>query len=151
CTDEGDFDERLISLRAPKSHLPPQDRAANFILQLARLAERLKFPEGRVERKTKFAVIIVDHATYLTDARFQALILKLFKLSAAHSTRLLWLGNLDSHQVKETHQFDLHSDSRAHLCIPELGQDDLIRLYRSVSAQRERQWGEAMLHFAFDW
>ena len=67
---------------------------------------------------------------------------------------MLWLGALDTRSIKAATAIELHTDTRTHLCLPELGRDDLLRLYRVIATRGERfwgQWGEAMLYFVHDW
>ena len=121
CQAEGDSVERVQSLTTPK------------------------------RRKGQVAVIAVDHAASLPDEAAAALCVKLKELAAHGSVALLWLGSLDCRAVKRAQAFDPHTDARTHLCIPELGRDDLIRLYRAIAGRKECQWGEAMLYFTLDW
>src|SRR5690606_3602457 len=84
-------------------------------------------------------------------ADFQLVTKRIAELAAQNPTALLWLGALDSRSTKVATGVELHTDARTHFCLPELGRDDLLRLYRAIAVRQDRQWGEAMLYFALDW
>jgi hypothetical protein len=100
------------------------------------------------------AVILVDHAAALAADHLREVAARLHAVARQHRTAMLWLGPLDTRSIKAATGIDLHTDIRAHLCLPELSRDDLLRLYRVIAERDERfwgQWGEAMLYFVFDW
>lgn len=115
-----------------------------------RLAE---FTGPRRERGQN-GVILIDHAASLPLTELPLVVQRLDEISAQNPTAMLWLGALDSRSIKAVTGIELHTDTRTHLCLPELGRDDLLRLYRAISGRGERfwgQWGEAMLYFVLDW
>lgn len=79
---------------------------------------------------------------------------RLREIAAQNPTFIVWLGALDSRSIKAAYGIELHTDTRTHLCLPELGRDDLLRLYHKIATRNERfwgHWGEAMLYFVLDW
>lgn len=99
-------------------------------------------------------VILIDHAASLRIAELPLVITRLRNITAQNPTATLWLGALDTRTIKATTGLDLHTAAPTHLCLPELGRDDLLRLYRAISSRGERfwgHWGEAMLYFVLDW
>ena len=99
-------------------------------------------------------VILVDHAAFLPPAELLLIAKCLPEITAQNPTTTLWLGALDARTIKATTGIEIHTVAPTHLCLPELGRDDLLRLYRAISSRGERfwgQWGEAMLYFVLDW
>jgi hypothetical protein len=99
-------------------------------------------------------VVLIDHAASLPLAELKLVVARVREISTQNPTALLWLGSLDTRTTKAATGIELHTDTRTHLCLPELGRDDLLRLYRAISSRGERfwgQWGEAMLYFVLDW
>jgi len=115
------------------------------------LATRLAALKAPTSKRGKPRVIIIDHAAPLPIAQLQTVLDRLGQLETAAPATRLWLGPLDTRTLKAAAKISLHSDARTHLCLPELGRDDLLRLYRAIAAHNGRQWGEAMLYFALDW
>lgn len=167
CTAEGDFGERLNKLQVDSSSesqssgidlagrgTSPRKAFAAFLFKCGQLVEGKDIPSGKMRHLPKCSVIIVDHAHDLSADRFKAFVDKTKQLTANGRVRLIWLGCLDTHAVRRDYAYQLHSDTHAHLCLPELGRDDLLSLYREISTRGERfggQWGEAMLYFVLDW
>jgi hypothetical protein len=115
------------------------------------LADRLAAFKPPKPKKGKPRVIIIDHAALLPIAQLQTVLDRIGQLQAAAPTTPLWLGPLDTRTLKATAKLRLHSDARTHLCLPELGRDDLLSIYRAIAMHNGRLWGEAMLYFALDW
>jgi hypothetical protein len=84
-------------------------------------------------------------------AQLQTVLDRIGHFEGAAPVTRLWLGPLDTRSIKAIAKVSLHTDVRTHLCLPELGRDDLLRLYRAIVTRHDRQWGEAMLYFALDW
>jgi hypothetical protein len=104
--------------------------------------------------KGQRGVIVVDHAGLLPLDQLQSVAAHMREIALKNSTAFLWLGALDTRSIKAATGFDLHTDTRTHLCLPELARDDLLRLYQAIATRDERfwgQWGEAMLYFVLDW
>lgn len=99
-------------------------------------------------------VVLVDHAVSLPIADLQLVAKRIAEIAAQNPTTTLWLGALDSRAIKASIGLDLHTSAPTHLCLPELGRDDLLQLYRAISSRGDRfwgRWGEAMLYFVLDW
>jgi hypothetical protein len=116
--------------------------------------QRLEEFAGPQRGQGQKGVILVDHAASLPLAQLQRVVARVRAIAAKHPTAILWLGALDTRSIKTATAIELHTDTRTHLCLPELGRDDLLRLYRVIATRGERfwgQWGEAMLYFVLDW
>ena len=92
-----------------------------------------------------------DHAALLPIVELQTVLDRIDQFEGAVPPTRLWLGPLDTRTIKATAKVSLHTDVRTHLCLPELGRDDLLRLYRAIATRKDLLWGEAMLYFALDW
>jgi len=148
CTAEGEITQRIAEFAGPKRE-PGQK-----------------------------GIILVDHAAALPLAQLQNVVARMREIAAQNPTSLLWLGALDTRSIKSATAIELHTDTRTHLCLPELSRDDLlrlyrliaffgqakatdkddrddlVRLYRKITSRGELQWGpwsEAMLYFVLDW
>ncbi len=118
------------------------------------IAPRLAEFAGPKREAGQNGVVLIDHAASLPLAELQLVVTRLREIAAQSPTVALWLGALDTRTIKAVTGIDLHTDTRMHLCLPELGRDDLLRLYRAISSRGERfwgRWGEAMLYFVLDW
>ena len=118
------------------------------------IGPRLAEFAGATREPGQDGVILIDHAAPLAPADLQLVATRLREITACHPAALLWLGALDTRTIKTASGIELHSAAPTHLCLPELGRDDLLRLYRAISSRGERfwgQWGEAMLYFVLDW
>jgi len=115
------------------------------------LQERLAAFTGLVPGDNQPSVISIDHAASLSADQFQAVAARMHEVTKGNPPAFLWLGALDARTIKAATAIELHTDSRTHLCLPELSRDDLLRLYREIADRHECQWGEAMLYFALDW
>lgn len=93
-------------------------------------------------------LVIVENTGDLSADDLQTLAVAARELAQEAEWSFFWVGSLDARAVAGD---PLHDDPRAHLCFPELGQEDLLALYRTIAAQRECRWGEALLFFALDW
>lgn len=118
------------------------------------IAQRLAGFTGPKREQGQPGVIVVDHITTLPPEQLPGVVTRLRDVAGQNSSALLWVGALDAKSIKAASGIDLHTDARTHLCLPELGQDDLLRLYREIAERGERfwgKWGEAMLYFVLDW
>jgi len=116
--------------------------------------QRISGFSGPNRQPGQFGIIIVDHAASLALVQLQSIVARLSELATGSPTSVLWLGALDTRIIKSLTNIQLNSDTRTHLCLPELDRDDLLRLYRVIATRGERQWGqwgEAMLYFVLDW
>ena len=118
------------------------------------LDQRLAEFTGPKREQGQPVVIMVDHLASLPSDQLPGVVTRLREIAVQNSTGMLWLGPLDTKSIKAATGIELHTDTRTHLCLPELGRDDLLRLYREIANRDERfwgQWGEAMLYFVLDW
>jgi len=118
------------------------------------IAQRLAEFAGPKREQGQPGVIVVEHAASLPLDQLLGVATRLRDIAAQNPTRMLWLGALDTKSVKAATGIEMHTDARTHLCLPELGRDDLLRLYREIATRDERfwgQWGEAILYFVLDW
>ena len=118
------------------------------------ITQRLAGFVGPQREPGRKGAILVDHGATLPLAQLQSVSARLREIAGQSPTALLWLGALDTRSIKAAAAIDLHTDTRTHLCLPELGRDDLLRLYHAIATRAERfwgQWGEAMLYFVLDW
>lgn len=99
-------------------------------------------------------VVLIDHVASLPAADLELVAKRIDEIAAQSPTATLWLGSLDTRTIKASTGLDLHTSAPTHLCLPELGRDDLLQLYRAISSRGDRfwgRWGEAMLYFVLDW
>jgi hypothetical protein len=118
------------------------------------LPQRLAEFIGPQRKSGQKGVMLIDHSAPLPLAQLQSVSARLQEIAVHNPTAMLWLGALDARSIKAATATELHTGARAHLCLPELGRDDLLRLYRVIATRSERfwgQWGEAMLYFVLDW
>jgi hypothetical protein len=118
------------------------------------ITQRLAEFAGPKREPGQKGVILIDHSASLPLAQLQSVAARVREIAAQNPTALLWLGALDTRTIKTATTIELHTDTRTHLCLPELGRDDLLRLYHVIATRGERywgQWGEAMLYFVLDW
>jgi hypothetical protein len=141
------------------------------------IAPRLAEFIGPKREPGQTAVILIDHAVSLQPTELLLVATRVRELAAQNPTALLWLGALDARSIRVVCGLELHTDTRTHLCLPELNRDDLLRLYRviaffsqatadkedradlvrlyqKISASGEIYWGrwsEAMNYFVLDW
>jgi len=105
------------------------------------LGFRLADFSGPKNGKRCKGVVLVDHAADLNQSGISLLIRRLQVISAEAPTAILWLGALDARNIKSANGIELHTDIRTHLCLPELVRDDLLRIYRAVSARQPDMLG----------
>jgi len=118
------------------------------------IAQRLAEFTGPKREPGQPGVFVVDHITTLPPDQLPGVATRLRDVAGQNPTGMLWVGALDTKSIKAVTGVDLHTDARTHLCLPELGRDDLLRLYREIANRDERfwgDWGEAMLYFVLDW
>lgn len=109
-----------------------------------------KLQESAPAEETQKPVLIVDHASDLSNDEFETLV-GLLKATRGLWRARLWLGQLDARSVAERHGLALNGHPRAHLHFPELAQFELLSVYQKIVARQECRWGEALFYFALDW
>jgi hypothetical protein len=118
------------------------------------ISQRLTEFTGPKRKAGKNGVILIDHGSSLPLSQLENVAARVNEITKECPTASLWLGGLDAREIKAASAIELGSDTRSHLCLPELGRDALLRLYHSIATRDERlwgRWGEAMLYFVLDW